>query len=243
MARVKKIFCNVCKVETNHEIDSVHYRYCKNDADLKLLLFQETTAYDESLDFGDNLGVLKYETWICRGCDTVILQESCAIKYMALQKHDKIIWFYDFYPFRENDNVITKDLGFTPAKLFSLYHEIAESFNMELPVLCSMGLRAMIEGVCKDKGITDKDAYTLAEKIDELAKRQQLPSAIAENLKSYKFIGDSAAHYLETPDRESLKLGIDVIGDLLSYLYALEYKSEYLNRRISENLNIKKKRE
>jgi hypothetical protein len=212
------------------------------DSDIKLLFFSETTEFDEALDFSDNLGVLKYETWICRGCDTTILQESCTIKYLARPKDNKITWNYDFCPPRANDSVYRKDSGLAPLKLWFLYREIIESFNAELPVLCSMGLRAMIEGVCKDKGITDKDAWSLAAKIDELVNRQQLPMATADDLKSYKFIGDSAAHSLESPDRESLKLAIELVGDLLNSIYALEHKAKYLNQRISENTNIKKKR-
>ncbi len=243
MTRIRKIFCNTCKIETNHEIGSVHYRYCQSDAELRLLTFTETIESDEPIDFRDSKGIFKYETWVCRGCDTVTLQESCAMKGLTYDKGKKVVWGYNFHPWRENDSLPRKDLGFTPAKLYGLYYEITESYTNELPVLCSIGLRALLEGICRDKGISDKDARALADKIDELAKRQHIPSAIAKNLKSYKFIGDSAAHYLETPDRESLKIGIEVMEDLLNYLYALEYKSEYLNQRISENLNVKKKRE
>jgi hypothetical protein len=243
MVQIKKIFCNTCKTETNHEIGSVHYRYCQNNAELKNLVFVETIGLDEPIDFKNSKGIFKYETWICRGCDTVTLQESCAINGLTYDKGMKVVWSYDFHPLRESESLPERDLGLTPIKLYLLYHEVLESYKNELPVLCSIGLRALLEGICKDKGISDKDARALADKVDELAKRQHLPPAIAKNLKSYKFIGDSAAHYLEAPDRESLKVGIEVMQDLLNYLYVLEYKSEWLSELISDNKNIKRKRE
>lgn len=244
MAKQKKLFCNTCKTQTNHGLGSLHYRYCQSESDINNFEFIGTTELDEPLDFKGNNVVFKYETWVCRGCDTVTLQESCATRRLTKNnKEKKSFWAYSIYPPRTTENLPEKFLQNTPVKLHFFYYEIVKSFNAELPVLCSIGLRALLEGICKDKGITDKDAWGLTDKINELAKRQHLPLAIAENLKSYKFIGDSAAHYLEAPDKDSLKLGIEIIEDLLNYLYALEYKSEWLYERILDDENVKKKRE
>ena len=43
-------------------------------------------------------------------------------------------------------------------------------------------------------------------------------------------MGNVAAHELEAPNREDLKLAIEVIEDLLNFLYELDYKAQQLKK-------------
>ena len=233
MERMKKIYCNTCGLHTNHELKAVHYRFYKDDSELKHLEFLEETELDEPLDLRGFKGVFKYEMWICRGCDSATLQESCTINQLVLNDSLRAFWSYTFHPERTSEDLLWKDFFNTPAKLLLLYFEIIRSYNSHSPTLCAMGLRTLFEGICVDKGITDKVAWGLADKIKELAKQQHLPDKIVEHLKSFKFLGDAAVHRIEAPDTQTLKLGIEVMEDLLNYLYALEYKSEWLHERVT----------
>lgn len=74
----------------------------------------------------------------------------------------------------------------------------------------------------------------LREKIEKLGACGYVPSQLATNLKSFKFIGDSAAHRLEVPEPEDLKLAIEVMEELLTFFYSLDGKAQCLLERIQE---------
>ena len=52
-----------------------------------------------------------------------------------------------------------------------------------------------------------------------------LPENIANNLHSIRFIGNEAAHELEAPSPDELRLAISICEDLLNYVYELDYKA------------------
>lgn len=57
-----------------------------------------------------------------------------------------------------------------------------------------------------------------------------LPVNIVRNLHGFRFIGNRAVHELEAPDKSELGLAIDVIEDLLNFLYSLDYKASILGK-------------
>ncbi|MFN7354882.1 MAG: hypothetical protein ACK5UZ_06065, partial [Pseudanabaena sp.] len=63
---------------------------------------------------------------------------------------------------------------------------------------------------------------------------QNLPSSIVSGLESFKYIGDTAAHRLERTKMEDLRLAIEVMEDLLNFLYSLDAKANYLFRRLND---------
>jgi hypothetical protein len=57
-----------------------------------------------------------------------------------------------------------------------------------------------------------------------------LPTDIVENLHGFRFIGNDAVHKLEAPTDFELTLALDVIEDILNFLYALDYKVSLLEK-------------
>ena len=52
-----------------------------------------------------------------------------------------------------------------------------------------------------------------------------LPENIVRNLHGFRFMGNRAAHELEAPFSGELQVAIDLIEDILNYLYDLDYKA------------------
>jgi hypothetical protein len=146
----------------------------------------------------------------------------------------KVIWTYAYHPKRITEDLPRRFFD-TPLEMQMVYYEIVESFNTELKILCAIGLRALLEAICLDKGITGNVAWGLKGKLAELEKRQHIPAAIVKKLESFKFIGDGAAHRLEVTDKEDLKLAIEVMEGLLGFLYDLEDKAGFLLARVSQS--------
>lgn len=212
----KKVFCNWCKCETNHSLRA-RFTWFRNTDD--------NTSVDLA-DLAKNLpSVCKHQNsiWTCAGCDTVVFEWQ--LMYPSVDDMEK--W-------EDHDGGLFSTRS--AAKLFQklkpelhqLYMEVVACLDKDCLLLCTIGLRALIEGVCVDKGLTDKGTgKDLGAKIDGLIKF--LPSLnLIEALRALKVTGDGAAHRLQPLTRDDARKAIEVMEDLLNFLYDLDYKASQL---------------
>lgn len=214
----RKLYCNNCKRETHHKLKASHlrqYREVNGEPPDDYLVFWE--------DF-------EYRFWICCGCDTATLEEAYTNIGMIVPPHGDQTWTSVLYPKRMTGYLPQKRFRQLDKKLGAIYREVIESFNSDLRILCAMGLRALLEGICADKEVSGEDLY---HKIDGL--KTHLPSNIVESLHSFRFMGNVAAHKLQAPQRPELQLAIEVMEDLLNFLYELEYKARRLPKGPTPN--------
>lgn len=194
------VFCNRCCVSTNHMAKGRHvHRWKSPDGDIQ--------------------GEDEYTLLICAGCETGVLEltESDSESYgpdgtTEIRR--------EYFPRRLQEKLVPKSFKKLGATLQEIYRETIGCFNDGSLILAAAGLRALLEGVCEDKGITGRN---LMAKIDNL--REILPNSnIVTALHQFRFIGNDAVHKLRAPKAEKVKLAIDVMEDLLNFLYELEYK-------------------
>jgi len=196
------IYCNHCRTKTRH--------VCVGSKD-----------YHSEEDGPGEWGT--YRLWTCAGCDTCTMGDNYSADYMRDQEDEE---YYEsvFHPKRAHSVRSEKHFIQLPHKLKSLYKEIITSHNESLNLLCAAGLRALIEGACADKGIAGRN---LEEKIEGMKKL--LPENIVKNLHSFRFIGNRAVHELEPPSNLEVTLALNVIEDILNFLYELDYKAKMLD--------------
>jgi hypothetical protein len=130
-----------------------------------------------------------------------------------------------YHPKRASSSRPSKHFVNLPAKLGTLYSEVIKSKNEGSHLLCAVGLRSLIEGVCADKGIRGSNLEAKIEGMKSL-----LPENIVKNLHEFRFMGNDAVHELEAPNSLELSVALDVIEDILNYFYALDYKANLLGR-------------
>ncbi|TOC17036.1 DUF4145 domain-containing protein, partial [Vibrio parahaemolyticus] len=82
------------------------------------------------------------------------------------------------------------------------------------------------EAICIDQGITDDIAWKFHIKIEKLNDIVGMPKSITEGLLTLKFMGDSAAHKLISPQRKDLSLAIDLLEALMLHLYEAKFDLE-----------------
>ncbi len=138
-----------------------------------------------------------------------------------------------FLPDRQENWISMQYFRTMPLQLQKLYWEITQAYNHGLFTLAAAGLRALVEGVCADKGIT---GYNLEKKINNLI--GLLPNHIVTSLHTFRFTGNIALHKQNPPNQDDVRLAVGVIEDLLNYLYELEYKTSLL----SGKSNIRQRR-
>jgi hypothetical protein len=198
----KLIFCNSCGDETNHEL--VISRSRRREPEGEGDVGSETT----------------YSFWLCLGCESGTLEKYWTIDGIP---HDE----RDYFPRRSRGELLTKGFQRLPQRLRLIYGEIIEAYNSGLHVICAAGLRALMEGICFDQ---EASGENLAAKIDSLGVNGMLPENIVKNLHNFRFMGNEALHELTPPDEYELRLAIEIIEDLLNFLYHLDHKATKLTR-------------
>lgn len=217
------IFCNKCKTETNHICMGEHYR-------------QFYIEEDEIIQY---IAIIGYRLWICAGYEEGSLEKFTSDE-MDYNHTGDYIERSQYFPDRAIFHVQQKRFRKIPKNLNNIYRESLIAFSNNIPILCSIGVRSLIEGICEDKDIKGRN---LECKINNMSKI--LPNNIVENLHSLRFIGNDAAHGLKVSNTKELKMAIEICEDLLNYLYELDYKSSYLLKqirpgRIKENQSDRK---
>lgn len=216
----EQIFCNYCTSETNHLLRQSH-GFMRQYSVVDNIVQTETWAY---------------RMWMCAGCEhaTLEIQRTTWTEPPGPQNPEVESWYF---PKRREAEHYTRLFRRLPAQLERIYEEAVGAFNENLHILCAAGLRALVEGICADKGVEGKN---LEKKIDGLT--PHLPENIVKNIHSLRFIGNDALHELKPPSAIELRLALEVSEDLLNFLYDLDYKTELLAlRRHGEKSGAAKK--
>lgn len=177
--------------------------------------------------------------WRCDGCNALLLESGMVMREEFETDPISNMDAREYYPapVQGKRKTAFKHFERIPEKLRSIYEQTRDAYVHKLDILCAMGLRGLIEGICDDKEISGKHD-SLEKKIKNLAKLG-IPGNIIENLHSFRFMGNTAVHELRAPDASDLHLAIEIVEDILNYLYDLDYKLTALNERQRQKQNPK----
>jgi hypothetical protein len=128
------------------------------------------------------------------------------------------------YPPRvANARGLGDEAAFLPQKIRQIYEETLVAFSASAPVLAAIGLRALIEVVCKEKAAEGNDLFR---KIDSLVEKGVLTPAGAAILHKIRTLGNAAAHEIKPHSEAQLGLAIDIVEHLLKDVFILPKKVE-----------------
>ena len=119
-----------------------------------------------------------------------------------------------------------------PAKISAIYEEVIGAMNAQLPVLAAIGLRTLIEAICKERGIVDGNLEKL---IDGLATSGVVSTAQASILHGHRFLGNTAAHEVVTPKPRELVAALEIAETVLRTIYILPE----LSKQITTGKNLR----
>jgi hypothetical protein len=208
MAEDKKtdtILCNWCKRPTTHILRARNRR--------------PRPVGEGELEEGGQPADIITSIWTCAGCDTTTFEER------AIMLEDGDLGPRYFPPRHEEvaDRIEPKHFRLLNAALTRIYLEVIKTFNEDCLVLCTMGLRALTEGICEDRGVKVKN--NLGASIKGLV--QLVPNMnIIDALNAFRDLGNDAAHDLEGLSKENARLAIEFMEDFLSSLYELDNKAQ-----------------
>ena len=141
--KVIKVLCQQCKRETNHvvlsSVNEVETEYWDDDDYLKWQT--------------------DYEIIQCKGCDEISFrligydpEPSEGVNSLSLE---------EIFPRRNVETINIISFHNVPYNINKLYQETINCYNNYITTLCAAGIRAMVEGICLDKGIKNGEVeYT-----------------------------------------------------------------------------------
>jgi hypothetical protein len=214
------IYCNHCEHRTNHLILAQEIKP-----------FYPTNHPEMEIEFAEG----KWEILICEDCEVVTFRETWETSEDYDYNKGKIIPTVHYYPIRKEklkQIILFKNL---PQDLSRIYKEIVGCFNNNFNILCAGGIRALIEGICKEKSINEgpvskilKDGIEKVEiknnlegKINGLKEKGIIHQDKADILHELRFLGNEALHVLDEPSKEELKIAIEIVEHILIDLFEI----------------------
>ncbi|MGD9581488.1 MAG: DUF4145 domain-containing protein [Vampirovibrionia bacterium] len=209
-----ELACNRCANETYHKVlASVQ----KNESD-------EYTYYYQD-----------YEIVLCMGCREVSFRSNWVFSedidfdpesgFPYPKNHE------DVFPNRITGRKELKDYSLLPYEVLKIYKETYIALSNRAPILTGVGIRALVESICKEKNAKGKD---LEAKIDSLVTLGILTVDGAEILHSTRLMGNKAVHELTASSDEELNTALNLVEHLLMGVYILPKSAELLPKRVKK---------
>lgn len=163
-----------------------------------------------------------YQVIRCKGCKVVSFRDANTNSedYIQVGEDEYEYKVYEkLYPSRlEGRKDLGDDVRFLPTDTQRVYHETLQALVNSSPVLAGIGLRALVETVCKERNATGGN---LLAKIDSLAEQKVLSPAQAAILHKIRTLGNAAAHEVKPHNERQLGLAMDIVEHLLKDVYIL----------------------
>jgi len=171
---------------------------------------------------GDEVTVWKnFFTVQCGGCKTVSFCETSQFSEDLEYDHEgtqRLATTTTLYPSRISGRPELDSLWSLPQGVYRIYKETHAALCGNLPVLAGVGIRAIVEAVCKEKAAAGDNLYT---RINALVSMGVVTADGAKILHCLRFMGNDAAHEVKAHTEKELSNAFEVIEHLIKGVYIL----------------------
>lgn len=200
--------CGICKRETKHLILShIHL-----SGDVGDIIYHGNVYY-----WYDTYQIVQ-----CQGCEHISFRKTHSnsedVEYG--DEGPEPIEYETIFPNPEATREPIEDNYLLPSKLKKIYEETLSTLNSMQSVLTGIGIRAIVETVCKDKNANGNNLF---DKINDLRTQGVLTQDGANILHKLRTLGNDAAHEVKPHNSAQLGLALDVIDHLLIGVYILPH--------------------
>jgi ribosomal protein S27E len=203
--------CERCQNETRH--------FCRASVEVRRTSPEDDAQVD-----------LQFQIIECQGCGWISFRQSWTSSEdtrLGGEGFEQPVEHVELFPRRSGTKPLEHDY-YLPDRVLAIYREVVSALLNEQPILAGIGIRALVEAVCEEKGATE---YNLSKRIDQLVTLGELTKDGAEILHGIRLLGNKAAHEVAAPTVEQLKSGMQVAENLLVNVYILKKVAEKLPKK------------
>lgn len=161
-----------------------------------------------------------YQIVQCQGCEKISFREG----FYDDENFEAETWSAgaDFtvvvHPHRIAGRKSLPKAYLLPGIVSKIYEETQSALCSSQPVLAGIGIRALIECLCKEKNAAGSN---LEKKIDNLVTIGVLTAVAADILHRLRILGNESAHEIKEHDETTLYTAMDIVETVLSNVYIL----------------------
>jgi hypothetical protein len=200
-----KLFCHECGRRTNQNV-----------------IAEKSVGFNP--DYEDPWGETHYFVQ-CAGCDAFSYAISSRTEWDWNPHTGETDLTWKTYPRSAIERQTMSNVDELPKKIRMIYSELIGSMNAQLSVLTAIGMRALIEAICRDQGLKEQN---LEKMIDGLATQGVLSSAQAQILHSHRFLGNIAAHEIVSAKPRELVAALEIAETVIRTIYILPGLSKHI---------------
>jgi len=199
----EQFYCTSCKKMTKHDL-----------------------LYDESKSYVIKDGTCTWKTYEmirCLGCENISFHFSECRTRTSSPKSEVLSAKSEYYPKRQAYREPIEGIDKFPEITQKVYKEVLKVINENTPLLSAIGLRTLIESICRDQSYAWDNLY---EGIEALSSNGILSMTQVEFLHTCRFLGNTAAHEIIAPSKDELLAALDIAETLLKTIYILPNKAK-----------------
>lgn len=170
----------------------------------------------------------RHQTVQCQGCRSVSFRHESTnsedVTHVGDGNFEPLVRV-TLYPPREKDYPGLPDAHFLPTLIQVTYNETLSALRRNLPVLSAVGMRMIVEAVCREQNATG----TLQQMIDTLVRMGVLRDNDANLLHRLRSMGNDAAHQVKPHSRDFLRQALAAIEHLLISVYLVQIRTALLS--------------
>ena len=207
------VVCKSCGKETNHKIIASY----KNR-------WEEIERGEYSVD-----GTIRYQILQCNGCEEVTFRVVETFSEDFSYDNDGIYLNKKFTHYPARVLGLKSDFEDSlPDKIQQVYDETVIAIENELLVLAGIGIRAIVDLVCKDLHPKGK---ILSHQINWLRENAHISEKGKDALHEVRELGNKSAHEGEKNTSKIIIVAMQVVEHLLNDVYIISNSTDSLKRK------------
>jgi Domain of unknown function (DUF4145) len=172
-----------------------------------------------------------YELIRCFGCQNISFHFSDCRSRTSDPHSEVLSAKSEYYPNSRDCREPIEGVEKFPEVTQSIYKELLKVVHEDTRLLAAIGLRTLLESVCRDQSYTWRHLY---EGIEDLSVYGILSFTQVEFLHACRFMGNVAAHEIVAPTMAELVAALDIAETLLKTIYILPEKAKSISSKRKE---------
>lgn len=202
----------------------VHCRACGHPARHRIVADEVVTGPD--LDGAAYLWDT-YEIVRCEGCGTISFRHSWVRAATSDPDSEVLGTHLQVYPESKSGRQPMAGAESLPEATRQVYMEVLRALDAGLLLLAAMGLRTVVESVCRDRA---GEFRTLQEGIERLGAFGIISIDQEQYLHAQRFLGNDATHRFAAPTAREIAAALEITETMLRAIYVLPELAKEVGR-------------